>query len=74
MKTDGFELCYNLPFLNSSFSPGIGTPTVKCSAGYFCLSGAKTVTPTQDGNANICPRGKFCLAGTDVPDPCPTVS
>ena len=55
-------------------SAGISEPTVKCEAGYFCKSGAKTPTPTQDSNANICPRGSYCLEETSTPTPCPSVS
>lgn len=50
-----------LPALSSSFSL------------LFTLfhSGALTATPEQASDANICPRGKFCVEGTDEPDPCP---
>ena len=50
-----------LPALSSSFSL------------LFTLfhSGAMTATPEQASDANICPRGKFCVEGTDEPEPCP---
>lgn len=30
-----------------------------------------SATPYQGSDANICPRGKYCLEGTDEPEPCP---
>ena len=50
---------------------------VTCSFQFFSLlftlfhSGAITATPEQASDANICPRGKFCVEGTDEPEPCP---
>jgi len=35
------------------------------------FSGAKFATPDQGSDANICPRGSYCLEGTDEPEPCP---
>ncbi len=35
------------------------------------FSGAKSATPDQGSDANICPRGSYCLQGTDEPEPCP---
>ena len=37
----------------------------------ICFSGAKSATPDQGSDANICPRGSYCLEGTDQPEPCP---
>ena len=37
----------------------------------FVLSGAKSATPDQGSDANICPQGSYCLEGTDEPEPCP---
>ena len=50
-----------LPALSSSFSLLLTL---------FHL-GAMTATPEQASDANICPRGKFCVEGTDEPEPCP---
>jgi len=51
--------------------PGLVYPRTMCGAGYFCKSGAKTSTPEEGGNANICPLGHFCPEGTDEPEKCP---
>jgi len=37
----------------------------------FFFAGAKSATPDQGSDANICPRGSYCLEGTDEPEPCP---
>lgn len=38
---------------------------------HLLLSGAKSATPDQGSDANICPRGSYCMEGTDEPEPCP---
>ncbi|OAF70389.1 hypothetical protein A3Q56_01861 [Intoshia linei] len=45
--------------------------TAKCAAGYYCTSGAKSATPNQDLNSNACPKGKYCVLGTETPVDCP---
>lgn len=50
---------------------GIITPTLLCSAGYYCEQGAETSTPIQGMDANICPQGYYCEEGTDAPVQCP---
>ena len=48
---------------------------VKCpflmTGNSLVFSGAKSATPDQGNDANICPRGSYCLEGTDEPEPCP---
>ena len=39
---------------------------------FFVLIGAKSATPNQGANANVCPPGRFCPEGTDEPEFCPT--
>jgi hypothetical protein len=43
-----------------------------CSAGYICLEGATTSTPTSstNGGGYPCPVGYYCPSGTIVPNPC----
>jgi hypothetical protein len=36
-----------------------------------CRLGAKTSTPSQGEDANICPRGYYCEEGTDESESCP---
>ncbi|EDO40914.1 predicted protein, partial [Nematostella vectensis] len=51
--------------------PGKTTPTGKCAPGFFCKLGAKTATPNQGLDADVCPAGSFCGEGTFNPAPCP---
>ena len=50
---------------------GLTYPKRECSAGYFCISGAESQTPTQGANADVCPTGSYCPQGTADPAPCP---
>ena len=51
--------------------PGLVYSETPCSAGYYCRSSAKTSTPEEGENANVCPHGHFCPEGTDEPRKCP---
>ena len=51
-------------------SPGLDKPSGPCSAGYLCLNGSKTMTPT-DGINERCPRGQYCVNGTTGGQLCP---
>lgn len=42
-----------------------------CDAGYFCMNGSKSATPTDGVTGDRCPQGYFCLSGTTDPSPCP---
>ena len=46
-------------------------PSLSCSAGYYCRSGSESSTPTEDSEANECPRGYYCPEQTDEPIACP---
>ena len=50
---------------------GLSKPDFPCQAGYFCKSGASSVTPIQGNEANRCPRGHYCEEMTIDPFPCP---
>jgi hypothetical protein len=58
---------------------GLTAPTGLCSAGYTCLGGSNTSTPRLNsgvgcggGNmGDICPEGKYCVAGSASPQSCP---
>lgn len=55
---------------------GLSSATAQCAAGYYCLQGASTATPTGQNNSygligDVCPRGKYCPAGTVTPIDCP---
>lgn len=45
--------------------------TGECSAGYHCIRGSSTKTPVDNITGQICPRGKFCIQGTETPENCP---
>jgi len=49
---------------------GSASPTGQCEAGYYCLSGSTTATPSGT-NGNICPNNHYCPKGTGNPIPCP---
>lgn len=55
---------------------GLSSATAQCAAGYYCLQGASTATPGGQNNSyglvgDVCPRGKYCPAGTVTPIDCP---
>lgn len=50
---------------------GLSLPAGSCQAGYFCLYGANSSTPSQPSNADICPEGFYCPSGTVSPQSCP---
>ena len=39
--------------------------------GYFCLTGARSATPSQGQDANECPNGFYCPIGSAQPLSCP---
>ena len=43
----------------------------KCYAGYLCISGAKTPTPTDGSTGEACERGHYCEEGALEATPCP---
>ena len=51
--------------------PGLPVPDFPCQAGYFCMAGAESVTPSQGETADRCPNGYYCEEGTVDPAPCP---
>ena len=40
-------------------------------AGYYCIGGSWTKTPTDNVTGRACPEGKYCLEGTESPENCP---
>eukprot|EP01135_Chromosphaera_perkinsii_P005913 Nk52_evm8s371 gene=Nk52_evmTU8s371 len=50
---------------------GLSSPTGKCSSGYFCISKATSITPTDGITGNICPAGHYCPEGSGSALPCP---
>ena len=55
------------------YCPGGGVvyPTLPCTAGYYCRSGAMTATPLEDYYANECPVGYYCPDNSTEPTKCP---
>ena len=41
-----------------------------CEAGFHCIRGAATSTPTDGTTGRSCPEGHYCLEGTIDPTPC----
>jgi hypothetical protein len=46
-------------------------PNKTCEEGYYCRRSAKSGTPDQGVDANICPEGHYCPNGTGEPSNCP---
>ena len=46
--------------------------TGDCSAGFWCILGAATATPTDMVTGMACPEGRYCPDGVALPEPCPT--
>lgn len=44
--------------------------TVDCDAGYVCVIGSSTATPTDNIMGYICPTGHFCQQGAIIHEPC----
>ncbi|XP_069122179.1 multiple epidermal growth factor-like domains protein 6 [Argopecten irradians] len=49
---------------------GLTIPVADCAAGYFCLTGANSSTPSQGADADICPPRFYCPLGTVSPVCC----
>jgi hypothetical protein len=56
--------CFACDFGKYCMTPGLNQSEGPCSAGYYCLSGASTPTPTDGTTGNMCPQGKYCLEGS----------
>ena len=51
--------------------PGGANVTGDCSAGYWCINGSPTPTPTDGITGQRCPEGNYCPIGATAPVPCP---
>ncbi len=51
---------------------GMKEPNSTCAKRYFCRRSAFLGTPDQGLDANICPQGHYCPAGTGEPEKCPS--
>ena len=65
-----------LPCLPGYYCPrqGIVQPTLKCTAGYWCMTGSPTPTPVDSLYGTRCPNGSYCPEGTPRPINCPAGS
>ncbi|XP_053729819.1 SCO-spondin isoform X1 [Synchiropus splendidus] len=52
-------------------SPGLSAASGACGAGYYCLSGAWSPTPSDGETGDSCPEGHYCPQGSSSPLPCP---
>ena len=56
---------------NYCFEAGLSIPTGQCAAGFFCVHGARSSTPSQGPlEGDMCPPGRFCPEGTASPVRC----
>nr|XP_054760934.1 uncharacterized protein LOC129267226 [Lytechinus pictus] len=46
-------------------------PYGECEAGYYCISGASSPTPTDGVTGDICPVGTYCPTGSNKTYDCP---
>jgi hypothetical protein len=44
--------------------------SMKCTAGYYCLGGSSTKTPTDGTMGDNCGYGHYCEEGSPAPTPC----
>jgi len=51
-------------------SSGLGAPTGKCSAGYYCTGNSTTPTPSGGVGGDICQAGNYCPEGSWEMIPC----
>ncbi|CAK8677709.1 unnamed protein product [Clavelina lepadiformis] len=49
---------------------GLSSETGVCDAGFYCLGGASTRTPTDGTTGDECPMGHYCEAGSPDKTPC----
>ena len=49
---------------------GLASPSGNCSAGFYCILGAKTSKPTDKTTGDICPTGHYCVEGSQTFKPC----
>ena len=52
---------------------GLSNVTGECFAGYYCVEGSDSPTPTND-TGFICPIGNYCPQGSHAPIPCPNAT
>ncbi|PIK35709.1 hypothetical protein BSL78_27465 [Apostichopus japonicus] len=50
---------------------GLSEPAGPCDAGFFCLTGSNSSSPTFGDDADECPVGHYCPQGTAQPQACP---
>lgn len=50
---------------------GLSAPTGLCAAGWTCVLGAATATPSDGVTGAACPAGSWCGSGSSAPTPCP---
>ncbi|XP_060107674.1 multiple epidermal growth factor-like domains protein 6 [Heteronotia binoei] len=71
LENKNLQSCQPCPgghFCNGS---GLMAPSGRCTAGFYCLSGSITPTPTDGITGAPCPMGHFCPSGSESPMPCP---
>lgn len=61
----------NIPFFIIKRQGSSNTFTGYCLAGYHCIGGSSTKTPTDGVTGERCPEGKYCVEGTPSPENCP---
>jgi hypothetical protein len=63
--------CTPCPASSYCGAAGLTVITGTCSAGYYCVSGASSSTPSDGVTGNSCLAGSYCPAASSWPTPCP---
>ena len=70
---NAFSSSHCIPCTPGYYCPGNPQstfPTLLCAAGYYCIRGALTSSPSDGTTGYYCPTGTYCPAGTSYPIPC----
>ena len=51
--------------------PALTAPTGPCDAGYVCVFGASSPTPSDNRTGGPCPLGRYCVEGSSTGELCP---
>uniref|UniRef100_A0A7M5XIK9 Tyrosine-protein kinase ephrin type A/B receptor-like domain-containing protein n=1 Tax=Clytia hemisphaerica TaxID=252671 RepID=A0A7M5XIK9_9CNID len=62
--------CLPCPGGKACTGKGLAEPDAVCSPGYYCISGALRVDPTDGGTGHRCPIGNYCPGNTSTYIPC----
>ncbi|XP_022100039.1 zonadhesin-like [Acanthaster planci] len=65
------DQCLDCPAGKYCDELGLSSYKGDCAAGFWCIGGSSTQTPTDGTTGVECPRGQYCKAGVVYPEDCP---